>query len=81
MVAYQTVPDGYTVLRFGSHRARTRSGVAGQNSPAIAVYSFRRGATGGYYALPEDAAKSILARKIPGVGRLCGPYDDLLRCW
>lgn len=74
------IPPDSVILRCNSHRARTRAGLS-RNPQAIALYSFRRATTGGYYAVPPSLAADILKRKIPGVGILRGPYDDLLNCW
>jgi hypothetical protein len=62
------------------YRARSRAGLS-RNPKAIALYSFNRACTGGYYAVPEQMGKEILARKIPGVSQLHGPYNDLMNCW
>lgn len=74
------IPPDHVILRCNSHRARTRAGLS-RNPHSIALYSFRRGATGGFYAVPISIATDILSRKIPGVSKLRGPYDDLLNCW
>lgn len=76
-----TIPDGYTVLRCNSHRARVRAGLSGRATMRSALYSFRRASTGGYYMVTELEALEILRRKVPGITRLRKPYDDLLRCW
>lgn len=73
-------PATHTVIRCTSHRSRSRAGLS-RNSQAQAVYSFRRATTGGFYVVPKSLGEEILSRRIPGVGRLRGPYDDLLRCW
>jgi hypothetical protein len=70
---------GMSVLRFGSHRARSRA--IGRRSGILAVWSWKRAAAGGFYALPDADAAGILQRGIPGVTRLRAPYDDLRQCW
>lgn len=79
-VVQMIIPTDSVILRCNSHRARTRAGLS-RNPSVIALYSFRRAATGGYYAVPPSLANSILSRKIPGVSKLRGPYDDLMNCW
>lgn len=90
----QAVAAGAVVLRFSSHRARDRAGVAGmvgQRRGCRACYSFDRSTgKGGAYVVPAELAVSILApvssgwragRRPVGVARLRGPYADLCWCW
>lgn len=76
------IPNDSVVIRCNSHRARGRAGLSRNPDPrVVAVYSFQRACTGGYYIVPVEIGKEIISRNIPGVSKLRGPYDDLLRCW
>lgn len=89
--AYPGVPVSHSiVISCSSHRARVRmSGSASctkSDLPPVGLYSFRRASAGGYYAVTLEQFDIIMkpdsrGRKIPGVTKLRGPYDDLRKCW
>lgn len=72
--------QGLTILRFNSRRARLTAlrHLHSEGRVVVSLYSLKRFSTGGYSAVLHDAAKDVLSRKIPGVSRLRGPYDDLM---
>lgn len=90
----QLLESGYVVIRASSRRAAIRSGLDSprhrETGAIVAVWSWDRAAKGGLYLVAPELAGDILrvravaggeGRRIPGIGKLRGPYDDLARCW